>query len=135
MLAALWAPSNSRFLTLLCRACARPPADDMGSGPALALLLFAAISTLHCCGPQAAAAAGGAPSLSAIDFPPGQPARRLLQAFDASLGTLSCSGSQYVAPLTITAPGLYRFRIRARGTNTDSTGERPELSAVRRITL
>lgn len=94
----------------------------MGSGPALALLLLAAICTLHCCSP-AAAADGGAPTLGAAGITFGQSARRLLEVFDATAGTLSCDSSTYVAPLTISTPGLYRFRVKALGTNTNSASE------------
>lgn len=94
----------------------------MGSGPALALLLLAAIGTLHCCRP-AAAAAGSHPSLGAADFNLGQSARRLLDVFDATAGTLSCGEAPYVAPVTINIPGLYRFRIKALGANSNSAGK------------
>lgn len=95
----------------------------MGSGPALALLLLAAIGTLHCCRPAAAAAAGSHPNLGAADFSLGQSARRLLEVFDATAGTLSCGEAPYVAPVTINIPGLYRFRIKALGANTNSAGK------------
>ncbi|PRW20837.1 Ig-like domain repeat [Chlorella sorokiniana] len=93
----------------------------MGSGPALALLLLAALGTLHCCSPAAATAAGSVPDLSAADITLGQSARQLLDAFDATAGALSCGSAPYVAPLTVSTPGLYRFRVKALGTNTDST--------------
>lgn len=113
-----WGPSNVGSLPLPCPAAA----GDMGSGPALALLLLAAIGTLHCCSP-AAAADGGAPSLGAAGITFGQSARRLLEAFDATAGALDCDTSTYVAPLTINTPGLYRFRVKALGTNTNSASE------------
>ena len=97
-------------------------AGGMGSGPALALLLLAALGTLHRCSPLAAA--GGTPTLGAVDITLGHSARRLLEAIGVTAGTLECSDSSkpYVAPLTINTPGLYKFRIKALGTNTNSAG-------------
>ncbi len=92
----------------------------MGSGPALALLLLAALGTLHSCSPLAAA--GGTPTLGAVDINLGQSARRLLEAISVTAGNLDCDQASYVAPLTIDTPGLYKFRIKALGTNTNSAG-------------
>ena len=62
------------------------------------------------------------PSTSAADLTLGVTARRLLEAFDATPGTLQCSAAPYLEPLRINNPGLYRFRIQALGTHQDSAG-------------
>lgn len=96
----------------------------MGCRPALALLLLAAVASLHCCG-LAAAAPGGLSALDAAGISLGQSARHLLQGFDATAGPLQCSDASkpYEALLTINTPGRYRFRVKAKGSNGDSTGE------------
>lgn len=90
----------------------------MGSGPATALLLLAALGTLHCCS-RTAAAAGNIPTLESVEITLGSSVRRLLATF-ATAGDLSCGSAPYVAPLTIDTPGLYRFRITALGANAPS---------------
>ncbi len=107
----------------LPRPAAPVPAGAMGCRPALALLLLAAVASLHCCGP-AAAAPGGLSALDAAGISLGQSARHLLQGFDATAGALQCSDASkpYEALLTINTPGRYRFRVKAKGSNGDSTG-------------
>lgn len=96
----------------------------MGCRPALALLLLAAVASLHCCRP-AAAAAGGMPALDAAGITIGHSVRHLLQAFDATSGDLQCStvNQPYQVPLAINTPGRYRFRIKAKGSQGISDGK------------
>lgn len=96
----------------------------MGCRPALALLLLAAVASLHCCRP-AAAAAGGMPALDAAGITLAHSVRHLLQAFDATSGDLQCStvNQPYQVPLAINTPGRYRFRIKAKGSQGISDGK------------
>lgn len=100
------------------------PAGAMGCRPALALLLLAAVALLHCCVP-AAAAADGMPALDATGITLAHSVRHLLQAFDATPGMLQCStvNQPYQVPLSVNKPGLYRFRIKAKGSQGNSASE------------
>lgn len=113
--------------------CRPPAAGGMGCRPAAALLLLAAVGTLCCsrtCTAAAAETSSALHSTSAADLALGVTARRLLEAFDATPGTLQCSAAPYLEPLRINNPGLYRFRIQALGTHQDSAGGRAGASST-----
>jgi len=94
----------------------------MGCRPAAALLLLAAVGTLCCVPAAASAGSAGVLSSSNAGTDLGMTARRLLDAFDATPGTLQCSAAPYLEPLQINTPGLYRFRIQTLGAHQDSSG-------------
>lgn len=88
-----------------------------------ALAAVAAAVALACAAPRTAAASGAfeaAPNNVAF----ANSVRQLLNAFDATAGTLDCDQAPYEEPLTINTPGLYRFRITALGANQNSARER-----------